>query len=246
MRNFKGCLNGNTLKLIACLFMLIDHIGYFLFPKILIFRYIGRLAFPMFAFFISEGCKYTKHKARYWGTITLLGIIIFLVQYLAQDKISGNVLLSFSISISLIFLLQEIKKTLNNYQKHIKKLIFLIFLMILGLFLSYFASIILNIDYKFIGILLPLIISLPDFSCLEINSKIKKIDNLYTRLLLMIVTLIVLSFTSNLKYEWFCLLSILPLLFYNGKRGKFNLKYFFYIFYPLHVAVLYGIKFLIK
>ena len=242
---FKSCLNGNILKILACIFMVIDHIGYFLFPKIKILRYIGRLAFPMFAFFISEGCKYTKHRVQYWGMITLLGIMIFLVQYVVLNKIMGNVLLSFSVAILLIYLLQEIKKTLN-LQKNTKKAVFLIFLLILALVSSYFISIILDIDYGFVGILLPFIISLPDFSAIDVNPKLRKFDNLYTKLLLMFFTLIVLSLTNNLKYEWFCLLSILPLLLYNGKRGKLNLKYLFYIFYPLHIVIIYGIQFLIK
>lgn len=243
---FKGCLNGNALKILACLFMVIDHIGFFLFPKIKILRYIGRLAFPMFAFFISEGCKYTKHKVRYFGMISLLGIIIFLVQYLVLNKIMGNVLISFSISILLIYLLQEIKRTLNNSQKNTKKSIFLIFLLIFSIIISYFISIIINIEYGFVGVLLPFIISLPDLSGLDVSPKFRRFDNLYTKLLFMFVALIALSLTHNLKYEWFCLLSVLPLLLYNGKRGKLNLKYLFYIFYPLHIVVIYGIQLLIK
>ena len=40
-------------------------------------------------------------------------------------------------------------------------------------------------------------------------------------------------------------LAALPLLLcYNGRRGKWNLKYFFYIFYPVHLAVIQGIAWL--
>ena len=40
-------------------------------------------------------------------------------------------------------------------------------------------------------------------------------------------------------------LMALPFLYaYNGKRGTWNLKYFFYIFYPVHLAVLQGIAWL--
>lgn len=57
-------LNNNQLKIIACIFMLIDYIGFFLYPEIIILRYIGRLAFPLFAFFIAEGAYYTKNKIK--------------------------------------------------------------------------------------------------------------------------------------------------------------------------------------
>ncbi|MBQ8005101.1 MAG: hypothetical protein IJ303_02170, partial [Clostridia bacterium] len=55
--------------------MLADHIGMIFFPNIQIFRIIGRLAFPIFAFMIAEGCRYTKNKARYFFTVFVLGII---------------------------------------------------------------------------------------------------------------------------------------------------------------------------
>jgi hypothetical protein len=42
-------------------------------------------------------------------------------------------------------------------------------------------------------------------------------------------------------YQHYALLSLPFLLCYSGKRGKGNLKYFFYIFYPVHLAVLQGI-----
>ena len=60
----KGILNGNHLKLIAAFSMLLDHAGILLFPQIRMLRIIGRLAYPIFAFMIAEGCRYTKNKAK--------------------------------------------------------------------------------------------------------------------------------------------------------------------------------------
>ena len=53
-------LNNNVLKIIAAISMLLDHIGLILFPSIEIFRILGRIAFPIFAFTIAEGAKYTR------------------------------------------------------------------------------------------------------------------------------------------------------------------------------------------
>ena len=51
-----GIFSNNVLKIIACITMLIDHMGVLLFPKITILRIIGRIAFPIFAFLLAEGC----------------------------------------------------------------------------------------------------------------------------------------------------------------------------------------------
>lgn len=44
--------------------------------------------------------------------------------------------------------------------------------------------------------------------------------------------------------QWFSLLAIPLLMLYNGQRGKWKLKYLFYIFYPAHLGILYLISFL--
>ena len=53
-------LTGNMLKLLAAFSMLLDHAGLLFFPSEMGFRIAGRLAFPIFAFMIAEGCKYTR------------------------------------------------------------------------------------------------------------------------------------------------------------------------------------------
>lgn len=57
-------LSNNALKIIAMLSMLIDHTGLMIFPEYKIFRIIGRLAFPIFAYMIAEGCFYTKKQKK--------------------------------------------------------------------------------------------------------------------------------------------------------------------------------------
>ena len=50
----------DLLKLVAICSMIIDHIGLFFFPQYVMFRIIGRLAFPIFAFLIGYSLKYNK------------------------------------------------------------------------------------------------------------------------------------------------------------------------------------------
>jgi hypothetical protein len=58
-------LTGNQLKLLALLTMTCDHIGVSLFPQALWLRVIGRLALPIFAYMIAEGCRHTRNRKRY-------------------------------------------------------------------------------------------------------------------------------------------------------------------------------------
>jgi len=55
-------LTNNQLKIIAMLAMLIDHVGMIIFPGIMALRYIGRIALPIFAYMIAEGCHYTRDR----------------------------------------------------------------------------------------------------------------------------------------------------------------------------------------
>ena len=64
MLNIKG-LTGNQLKLLALITMTIDHIGMILFPHIPLFRIIGRLSMPIFAYMIAEGCRHTRNRKKY-------------------------------------------------------------------------------------------------------------------------------------------------------------------------------------
>lgn len=65
----------DLIKLLACIFMLIDHAGKMLFPQIPEMRLIGRLAFPMFAYGIAVGAVYTRDPMKYLSRIALLALI---------------------------------------------------------------------------------------------------------------------------------------------------------------------------
>ena len=67
----KHGLSQEGLKLFACVVMLIDHVGAVLFPQHFWMREVGRLAFPIFCFLLSEGVHYTRSPGRYVLRLTI-------------------------------------------------------------------------------------------------------------------------------------------------------------------------------
>jgi len=65
-------MNSFSLKLLACITMLIDHIGAIFFPDIMFIRIIGRVAFPIYAFLITEGYSRTKNLKRYMSRLFMI------------------------------------------------------------------------------------------------------------------------------------------------------------------------------
>ena len=107
-----GIFNSNALKYIAALTMLIDHMGLLLFPRYLIFRIIGRIAYPIFAFMIAEGCRYTKNKLKHFLMVFLLGLACQAVYFFYGGSLDMCILITFSLSIIIIYALQSFKRVL--------------------------------------------------------------------------------------------------------------------------------------
>ena len=53
------------LKGLAAATMVVDHVGVALLPQLWLLRCVGRLAFPIYAFFLAQGFRYTKSRAKY-------------------------------------------------------------------------------------------------------------------------------------------------------------------------------------
>ena len=91
--------------------MTIDHVGVVIFPHLEILRIIGRLSFPLFAFTVAEGCYYTRNKLLRFLMIFLIGASCQLVFYLYSGELLQNILLTFSLSMAMIYAYQYF---LNN------------------------------------------------------------------------------------------------------------------------------------
>ena len=218
-------LSGNALKILAAIFMTIDHIGVMLFPRVEILRIIGRLALPIYAFMIAEGCKYTRNKKKYFGMVFGLGAVCQIVYYLFDGSLYFSILITFSLSILMIYALQYWKQK----KTALSGLVFAA-----AVIATYLLNQRLTIDYGFWGCMLPVFAALPHGT---------DQDRLGMNTTMLGVGLIFLGLSTD-AIQCLALLA-LPLLYaYNGKRGKLNLKYFFYIFYPTHLVLLEGIAML--
>ena len=237
-------LSGNMLKIIAAITMTIDHIGAILFPHILILRIIGRIAFPIFAFMIAEGCKYTKNKLRYLLFIMIAAFIFQVVYYAFTNDNDMNIFVTFSLSIIMIYALQFFKVTLFNDIYKISQKILAGFMFLLSIAFTYLINDFVEIHYGIFGCILPVFVAL--FHKVNGNNPkfMDKIDNNLTSVLLTAIGLILLAFNSA-SIQFYSLLSLIFLLLYSGKRGKYKMKYFFYIYYPAHMVILYGISLLL-
>lgn len=226
---FRG-FTSNQLKIFALLSMTCDHVGLQFFPDLVFLRIIGRFAFPIFAYMIAEGCQYTKNRCRYLLTILLFAVGYQLVYFFVMGSIFQCIFVSFTLSILLIYLL--------DYGRRRKKVLpWMLFglTMLAVIFVSAVLPRLIpetgfDIDYGLWGILLPVGIYL-------FRSK-------PLRLAFAAADLAVLAIDA-FWYQWFALLTIPLLALYNGKRGKWKLKYLFYIYYPLHLVVIYAISVLI-
>ena len=73
--DFHGNRDTGFLKTIAFITMMADHVGYLFFPDEMLWRYVGRIAFPLFAYCCALGAYYTKDIKKYIFRIFILGVV---------------------------------------------------------------------------------------------------------------------------------------------------------------------------
>ncbi|MCL1935969.1 MAG: conjugal transfer protein TraX [Defluviitaleaceae bacterium] len=217
-----------TIKLIATITMLIDHIGFTFSTRpmdFLLFRQIGRISFPLFVFLIAEGCLHTKDIKKYMKRLFVFALISQIPYFMLTNNIpfalnNLNILFTLFFGVLLIYLYKLIEG------KHI---LYMLFFKILFVF-SYILADTISVDYGGLGVTFVLFM----YYC-----KISK----YPRLLASILTVVVmfvlyLPFPTDSYFFAVSLLSIIPMVLYNKTQGFKKLKLAFYIFYPLHLLVL--------
>ena len=236
-----GILSGNALKLIAAAAMTIDHVGMLFFPRVIWLRLVGRLAFPIFAYMIAEGCRYTRSRLRYFLTMAALAALCQGVYFAVDGSLYLSVLVTFSLAIPVICALQSFREALT--EGHRLRAVWTVAALISAVALVWCLNRVLTIDYGFWGCMLPVFPAL--FQARRGTAPINpKLDRKEVHVLCLGLGLVLLSRSLGGVQSW-SLLSLPLLLFYSGCRGRGDLKYFFYIFYPAHLALLQGLQWLL-
>ena len=239
------CLSGNALKIIAAISMFIDHFGAIFFPRVALLRAIGRLAFPIFAYMIAEGCRYTKNKLRYFLTVALMGAGYTAVYYIYDKKWYFCILVTFALSIMMIYALELLKNVIFEENKSAWRIALAALTFIVSVAFTYALNLLVKIDYGFYGCLTPVLVSIflpPRVNAPAFYDMVGKFRLELLGLALGIAALYIAY--GGIRYYAFL---AIPLVFlYSGKRGKLKMKYFFYVFYPAHLLALEGLAMLIS
>lgn len=217
-------LTGNQLKILAMLTMTIDHIGAILLPQYRFLRIIGRLAMPIYAFMIAEGCHYTHDRKAYFLRLAGLAVVCQVVYGFVGRSLYQCILVTFSMSVGLICAVENAQKKGTVTSALTAVLLLAAVYLICERLAWYIPGF--HVDYGFWGVLLPVIVYFGG-------------RNVWAFL----VGLMCLCLSRG-RLQWYAMATVPLIALYNGQRGKHRLGWMFYLYYPLHLVIIYGISYL--
>lgn len=228
----KTNMDTDFLKIIAIIVMVIDHVGDVFFPQYPVFRWIGRIAFPIFCYCLTVGLLYTHDIKKY---LLRLGVFAFISQPFYILAFQPDAFIENITNMNIYFTLFVSLLTVWGFKE--KKW----WLFLLGVLLVSFI----NFDYSTTGIILMLIFYLcrnkPVLGAtLYILSYLPA---LYGNSLEDPFALIIGEYAVG--FEIFSILAV-PFIFVKMHTNMKVSKWFFYVFYPLHLFVIFIVRILLK
>lgn len=244
----KTALSASTLKYFAVIAMTIDHIAFVFVDSdtflYFLMRTIGRMTAPIMAFFMAEGFYYTRNRRKYLARTLLFALISQLpFSMILLNRIPCslyelffhfNVMFTFSISLIILMIMADVK--MQNIVKVILVAVCVVFCK--------------SCDWNYI---------IPAWTAgfYLLRTDKKKQAAVFAGIAVILITFTNISVIRNAVENPDCIsilsairqyasvLALIPLSFYNGKRGGTENKYikmidkwFFYIYYPLHMTVI--------
>ena len=198
--------------------MTIDHIGAFLYPEYVVLRIIGRIAFPIFGYLLILGTENTRNIRNYLLRLIVFAAISQIPYFLVQGNEPFETLnIFFTLSFGVMFLVNSIS---------------LIPVLLVSMFI--------NFDFGLYGIVL--------IACIRLLRE----RTAFGILAYVAYSIILLTISPVQTFQ----LLALPLILLHHKGylkwtrtvARKNVypkwrKYFFYLYYPLHLTILYLIRF---
>lgn len=217
-------MTSTTLKTIAIITMVIDHVGLLFFPQVFMFRLIGRISFPIFAFLIVNGVVHTSNFNKYILRLSVFALISQIPFYLMTQAVGSP-----GMTLNIFFTLLLGAVLLRQYTR--VKNIYLSAIATIGVFL---LATYVNIDYGFYGIML--IISFYIF---------KKSAPIGV-LALLLSTIYYYTVPGGSDLQMFALLAVpIIALYKDGEVMSKRYRTLLYWFYPVHICILLMIRYFI-
>ena len=226
--------SGAQLKYIAFLSMLADHVNKALIYPFLsgegilqhisdVFDILGRIAFPLFAFFLVEGFFKTGNRKKYLASLVIFGVFSEIPFDMALSGVffepnSNNIMFTLALMLVIIWIIDTLKEKMQKFPKYIW---YLVSFVIVGIICI--ISMVAGLDYEYhaimIGYFFYIFHDKPVFAMFS-------------------------GYLAIFKEFW-SLLGFGLILTYNGKRGKQN-KLLNYCFYPVHLLILGILRMVLK
>lgn len=207
-----------NIKILAAVFMVMDHVCYLFMPEFLILHFVGRLSFPLFAWLLAKGAKHTQNVYRYGSRLLITAIISQPIYSFIFQRLSFNIL--FTLVLGLV-MLRLVKRCPQLWQQ----------LTITGLCAAVAES--LDFSYGAYGIGVIFLMSLTD----KLKPRIWLLYWCIFHLIFLIIPL------HSIFQNWAIFAGLIVFQF-NGKQG--SRARWFYVFYPAHLIILGIINYLIQ
>lgn len=243
MKTFK-LFNSNHLHILAMIFMLIDHIWAVLISGNFWMNYIGRLAFPLYAFMLVQGFIHTSDLKKYKKRMLFAAIISEIPFNLVAGggliyPFHQNVCWTLLLGLYALEIMEGLTADLTLKERLLKAFKLAGIILLAAFSFS---------DYGTLGLAMILL-----FYITRKNTTLDKIIQLIGMIALNIIFMEGLSIPVDLfgmvyyfPTQGFAVFALPLIWLYNGKKGSINkaLQLGFYAFYPVHLLIIGMIAYL--
>jgi len=227
-------LNAVHLRYLALGLMLLDHLWATVVPGNNWMTYVGRLAFPIFAFQAAEGYYHTADFTQYCKRLLLFGL---LSEIPFNWMLSSSWIYPFHQNVMFTLLLGLLALRAVEMAREGKKPLWL-----LAAFGWCLLGAVTFVDYGAYGVMMVLVFGLSR------RLPYAKLFQLAAMILINVVLMegqMLIVFGREFPVQGFAVLALLPIWLYNGEKGRRSkaLQTGFYLFYPIHMLILAAIRY---